>query len=231
MKEDDGENLRDKIVKLAESMGSKCQPGDIDSVFRLGKQVPNPKRARPVMVKFKTVSARHEFYNQRFNLNKQKQWDRVWINEDVTDNTRRRKEAMRSISLLCRDNQVDCKLRSDAIIIKGIKYHINDLEAIPTPFSLSDAKIRQYGSGELYFQSEYAWPSSMYPARVTVDKHHYLTAEHAWNGVMAEANNDPVAADLIRKTISPYEDGSLSRNVHHPLRRCNVRYQAFFIKM
>ena len=25
--------------------------------------------------------------------------------------------------------------------------------------------------------------------------------------------------------------GSLSRNVRHPLRRCNVRYQAFFIKM
>ena len=26
-------------------------------------------------------------------------------------------------------------------------------------------------------------------------------------------------------------DGSLSRNVHHPLRKCNVRYQAFLIKM
>ena len=25
--------------------------------------------------------------------------------------------------------------------------------------------------------------------------------------------------------------GSLSRNVRHPLRNCNVRYQAFFIKM
>ena len=34
-------------------------------------------------------------------------------------------------------------------------------------------------------------------------------------------------------TMKEPEDpsGSLSRNVHHPLRRCNVRYQAFFIKM
>ena len=45
----------------------------------------------------------------------------------------------------------------------------------------------------------------MSPARVTVDKHLYITAEHAWNGVKADNNNDPLAADLIRKTICPYE--------------------------
>ena len=102
LREEEGENLRDKVKKLAESMGSNCQLTDIDSVFRLGKQDPNQKRGRPVMIKFKTVSTRHEFYNQRFSLKNQKQWDRIWINEDVTDNTRRRKEAMRSISILCR---------------------------------------------------------------------------------------------------------------------------------
>ena len=95
------------------------------------------------MTKFKTVSARHEFYNWRFGLKNLKQWERVWLNENVTDNTRRCKEAMRFISsILYRDNQVECKLGLDAIIIIGTKYNINDLEAIPPPFSLSDAKIR-----------------------------------------------------------------------------------------
>ena len=44
----------------------------------------------------------------------------------------------------------------------------------------------------------------MAPARVTVDKHTYTTAEHAWNGVKAEANDDPAAAELIRRTPCPY---------------------------
>ena len=34
-----------------------------------------------------------------------------------------------------------------------------------------------------------------------------------------------------KQTAQAEEMGSLSRNVHHPLRRCNVRYQAFLIKM
>ena len=130
---------------------------------------------------------------------------------------RRRKEAMRSLAILCKDKQVDCKLRSNAIILKGIKYNIKDLEAIPSPFSLSDAKIRQYGNNDLFFQSEYAWPSTMYPARVTIDKHPYLSAEHAWNGVNAESNNDPVAAELIRKTISRSQDYGIGAGLHSRL--------------
>ena len=138
------------------------------------------------MVKFKTVQARHSFYSGRFNLKNKKEWERTWINDDVSEQTRRRCEAMCSIATLCRDQGTDCKLRSESIEIKGRKFWRNDLEEIPQPYSLEDAKIRCY-NGELYFQSEYAWPSNMSPARVTIDKHTYVTSEHAWNAVMAES--------------------------------------------
>ena len=79
-------------------------------------------RPRTIIIKFKSVQARHEFYNARFNLKNKKEWARVWINDDVSEETRRRREAMRAISILCRDKQVECKLRSDAIVIRGKKF-------------------------------------------------------------------------------------------------------------
>ena len=204
VKEQDGENLTEKILKLAEAMGTDSQANSIDSVYRLGKRHPKQTRPRTILVKFKTIQARHDFYNGRFNLKNKKEWARTWINDDVSDQMRRRREAMRSIAILCKDRQGDCKLRSDLIMIKGRKVWINELEQIPQPYSLEDAKIRCY-NGDLYFQSEYAWPSNMAPARVTIDKHTYVTSEHAWNAVMAESNNDPVAAELIKRTPCPFE--------------------------
>ena len=134
---------------------------------------------------------------------------------------------MRAVAILCKDQQVECKLRSDSIIIKGKKFWINELENIPTPFSLEDAKIRLY-NGDLYFQSEYAWPSNMSPARVTISKHTYITAEHAWNGVMAEANDDPVAAELIRRTPCPYEAKKIGERVRKTLAWEKCQFDVMF---
>ena len=203
LKERNGEDVTEVVLKMAEAMGSTCRDSDIANAYRMGKKQDKQTCQRTIMIKFKTKEARHEFYNQRFNLKNKKDWSRVWLNNDVSDPTRRWREAMRAITILCRDNQTDCKLRSESITIKDHKFWINELERIPSPYSLEDAKIRTY-NGELYFQSEYAWPSTMAPARVTVDKHTYFTAEHAWNGVKAKSNNDLAAADLIKKTQCPY---------------------------
>ena len=45
----------------------------------------------------------------------------------------------------------------------------------------------------------------MSTASVTIEKHAYVTSEHAWNAVMAETNGDPIAAERIRRTPCPFE--------------------------
>ena len=226
--EQHNEDLTQEILKLAGAMGSSCQPTDIDGMYRMGRFQDKQTKLRTIMIRFKTKQARHEFFNARFQLKNKKEWSRVWINDDVCDQTRRRREAMRAIAILCRDNQTDCKLRSDSIIIKGKKYWINELEQIPHPYSLEDAKMRVY-NGDLYFQSEYAWPSNMAPARVTIDKHTYVTAEHAWNRVKAEANDDMVAAELIKKTPCPYLAKRIGDRIRTTLAwekcECDVMYE------
>ena len=233
LKEQEGENLMARILKLAEAMGSDTHAVDIDSVYRLGKRQTKELRPRTILIKFKTTQARNEYYNGRFKLKDKKEWSRVWINDDVSEQTRRRREAMRSIATLCRDERVEHKLRSDSIIIKGRRYWISELEQIPKPYSLEDAKIRCYND-DLYFQSEHAWPSNMAPARVTIDKQTYVTSEHAWNGVKAEANNDPVAAELIRKTACPYEAKMIGDKVRVTKAwekcECDVMYEIVYQK-
>ena len=140
IKEKNGEDLTHEILKLAGVMGSNCQATEIDYVFRMGKKQEKQLRPRTIMVKFKSMQARHEFYNARFQLKSKKEWERVWINDDVSEQTRRRREAMRAITILCRDSRTDCKLRSDSIIIKGRKYWIDELEQIPHPFFAGGCK-------------------------------------------------------------------------------------------
>ena len=38
-------------------------------------------------------------------LKNKKDWSRVWLNDDVSDPTRRRREAMRASAILCREGK------------------------------------------------------------------------------------------------------------------------------
>ena len=150
------------------------------------------------MVRFGAIEARNEFYYKRLTLKGQKGWSRVWLNDNISEYT----------GILCRDQQTDCKLRDDSIVIRGKKYWIDELEIISHPYSLEDAKIKEYNE-ELYFLSEFAWPSNLSPARVTLDKHTYTTAEHAWNAVMAESNNDMQPRSKSEELSAPTQQRKL----------------------
>ena len=90
IKESANEDLIDRVSKLAEAMGSQCQASDIDRVFRLGRKQNNQTRPRTIMIVFRSLRARHEFFNSRLNLKNKKEWSRVWVNDDVSEQTRRR---------------------------------------------------------------------------------------------------------------------------------------------
>ena len=205
VKENSNEDLLGTVEKLVKDMGSSCKHSDIDSVYRLGRKSTHSGRPRSIVIRFASVRARHEFYNKRSTLKGKKAWFGVWINEDVLDVTRRKKDDMISVADLCRAKNVECKLHSDGIIIAGRKYGINDLATLPSPFTLAEAKFRELQPGNWYFQSEHVWPSNMHRTRVTVDKHDYETAEHAIQSIKAIANGDQEASTAIKKTRCPYE--------------------------
>ena len=110
------------VMKLATDMGSKCARQDIDSVYRLRRNPLQNGRLRSIVIRFMSISSRHEFYNKRSALKRQKTWHGVWINEDVSEATRRKKDDLRSVAALCRDKKVDCKLHSDGITCRKMNH-------------------------------------------------------------------------------------------------------------
>ena len=235
IKEMANEDLTVTVLKLATDMGSTCARQDIDSVYRLGRNPLQNNRPRSVVIRFKSVSSRHEFYNKRSTLKGQKTWQGVWINEDVTEATRWKKDDMRSVAALCRGKKVDCKLHSDGIIIAGKKYRINELNMLPKGLRLPEAKFREYQPGSWYFQSEHVWPSNMHRTRVVVDKHEYETSEHAIQATKATANGDLVEAAAIKATICPYEAKRIEDCVHTTLEwnKCqfDILYEIMYEKL
>ena len=200
VKEVGNEDLFGIVQKLAADMGSTCQPADLDSLYRLGRNPLQNGRPRSIVIRFASKQSRHEFFNERSSLKGQKPWQGVWINEDVTEVTRRKKDDMRLVAALCRDRKVDCKLHSDGIIVAGKKYGINQLSSLPQGLTLPEAKFRELQPGSWYFQSEHVWPSNMHRTRVVVDKHEYETSEHAIQSTKAISNGDLGAAAVITDT-------------------------------
>ena len=168
IEEVDGKNLSDTVLKLAAAIGVRCQPPDINSVYRIGK-VRADRRPRPLLVCFKTAAVRDNIYYRRSKLRKNDEWKSVYVNDDVNESTRKKREELRAVSLLCQVKNVDSRLHSDSIVINGRKYSEHELDLLPAGFRLEDAKTLATPKGIL-FQSEHSFLSSFYEAPFMFEK-------------------------------------------------------------
>ena len=94
------EDLREYITALAQSIGTTCEPEEIDPIYRLGRLSGSNNRIRPILIRFHSVQQRHDIYRRRFDLKGKTDWQQVWINDDVNESTQRKRNDMRSVSNL-----------------------------------------------------------------------------------------------------------------------------------
>lgn len=69
------------VLKIAETLGVRMSPGDIDRSHRIGK--PGAKQHRDIIVKFATYRARERLFANRSKL-KESELNGVYLNEDLT---------------------------------------------------------------------------------------------------------------------------------------------------
>ena len=96
VKETERQNLSDVVIQLASAIGTRCQPTDIDLVYRIGKERPG-YRPRPIFVCFKSRAVRDNIYFGRSKLKGKDEW-----NDDVNDSTQKKREGLRAVALLCK---------------------------------------------------------------------------------------------------------------------------------
>ena len=211
IKEEERENLSDIILRIAAAVGVRCQPPDIDLVYRIGKRELKD-RPRPVLVSFKTREIRNGIFYGRAKLRGNDNWRAVYVNDDVNDSTRKKREGLRAVSLLCKVKNVEHRLHADSVVINGRKYGEHQLDALPVGLKLADAKTLVTEKGIL-FQSEHSFLSSFHEAPFVFDKIVHNTVEHGYNYTRAVSGGRQDIATLIRGATTPLEAKRLGKLV------------------
>ena len=214
VKEEDQENLSDIVLKIAAAEGVRCQPPDIKFVHRIGRRQDRrqPLRPRPILVQFKAEAVRDNIYFSRAKLRGVQEWKQVFINDDVNESTRKKRDDMRAVGLLCRHKNINCRLHSDAIVINGRKYSEHQLDSLPEGLKLEDAKTLKTDKGIL-FQSGHSYLSSFHEAPFRYNDEVYRTVEHGFNHGKAVQGKRPDIAKLILGATTPQEAKRLGRLV------------------
>lgn len=210
--EKNGENLVTYVASTLSRTGISCSVEDIDYVKRIGKF--KHGSTRPVLVKFIREYKRNLILYNRANLNRNSN-SLIWINDDVSDFTRRQRKAVRDIAAHAKNiGQTDLKVHGDGLVVGSGKYKHQDLDLLPPHLNLSTAK-QPFDDSDLYFQSEYSPLSNFYPCPITDDSDgtYYTCAEQFFQHKKALFHEYTLTAEKIMKNRSPYELKRLGNQV------------------
>ena len=215
--EEEQENLSDIVLGVATALGVRCQPPDIKFVYRIGRrqdrgQQRRDTRPRPILVQFKSLTVRDNIFYSRAKLRGVADWRQVYINDDVNESTRKKREDLRAVGLLCKTKNIDHRLHADAIIINGRKFTQHQLDSLPAGLKIADAKTIKTDKGIL-FQSEHSFLSSFYEAPFVIEDKVHNTVEHGYNYGRAVDGERPDIAELILDAPTPQEAKRLGKLV------------------
>ena len=203
--ERDNENLQQYVLDLSNHLtNGLTKPASIVTVYRLGKKhtvnmlgSQGQRRPRTIKVVFSGNQERNTVYYPRANLKGNIQYKGVFINDDVTIDTKKARDHYRSVANLARSQKCEVKIHDDGVVIDGHKYRLFESETLPERFSLERAKTVIINDA-VYFQSEFSFLSNFYPSPILVDNVLYLTAEHRFQGLKGmNAKNESLVQRIV----------------------------------
>ena len=166
-----------------------------DACYRVGPF--NEARPRPILVSFERQADRDLVYSRRMDLKDLDGLQKVWINEDVSPESKRRREMIRLIAREAQHQGIDCRTGKYALHINRTKFDDNSLEDLPPPLRPSNLKQIKIDDKTLAYQSEHAPFSNFFNCQITIGKHKFFCAEQAIQFLKAKTLNKPLAATRI----------------------------------
>ena len=203
------ENLHEVICSLFSEMGI-AKPIDYDLAFRIGNR---PGRApRPILISFIRLDDRNLIYTNRSQLRKSRSFQKVWVSEDVTPQTRRSRNVIREVAKEARNQGVRCQATPGSVTINNRRYTEANLDDLPQEYAVEKIKMKKLGD-TIAYNSEHAPFSNLYPTAVPLGKHVYLCSEQAFRHTRAEENNHHNVAARILWSRDPYEMMELDKDL------------------
>ena len=183
--EEPNENLKRFVMDLAGDMGvTALGLGDIMTAYRMGKMKQQTAQTRPrtIMVTFCNERVRNTVFYARSALKDKQQYRGIFVNDDVTQMTRRQRDDFRAVAALARRDGVEVRVHTDGIILNGTKHLLASPHTLPEEYTVAKAKTVEL-DGEIYFSSESSFLSNFYPAPITDDDTVYMSAEHMYQAL------------------------------------------------
>lgn len=220
----EGEDLMKYVTDLALFLNPQSQRGpELTSVYRIGKRPTyagatnnngrRTPRPRTIMIVFANVTDRNTFYFSRTKLKGALNYPNIYLNDDVSVETRKAREDFRSVAALARLKGADVKVHSDGIILNGTKYKLTEPNTLPECYSLAAAKTMEFG-GEIFFHSQHSYLSNFFNAPVVMQDRVYPTAEHAYQYEKCVAAGDMLNKAKIVVATDPLEAKRIGDSVN-----------------
>ena len=203
-----------------------------DRIYRRGKNPPatgenrqpeaannnkrGERRPRPIVVGFKQLSDKIEIFKHLKNLQGNVKWERVYINDDLTECQQRQLRDLRSLSAYARSQGHRSSVRSSIIIVDESRYTYSDLGRLAPELTLEKAKtlVCLQGNG-IAFQSEHAPLSNLYPCNIVYKSRAFLSAEGALQYTRAVLCQRLEEANAIAAERDPYEVKRIANTLKH----------------
>lgn len=223
--ENPGEDLKEMICHLAREEGKEVNKSDIEAAFRIGRPNLQSKRPRQIMIKFKCQALRNDVLFNKGQLKGKEAFRRVWINDDVSEGTRKLREEARTVNLLCKEQGItNTKMHGDGIVINDKKFKLNELKSLPENQSLEKAKTIQRGS-RIYFHSECSKFSNFYRCEVRTPEGHFTSSEQAFQWRKAIYAKEYELARLIKLESNPVVQKKLGDRIVNSIEWNEIRVQ------
>ena len=168
---------------------------NLAACYRMGPF--NKKHSRPILVSFENQADRDMVYSRRMELKQSNEYRRVWINEDLSQGSKRKKGLIRLITKEALQQGVDCKSGKYTLHINNTKYDENNLDDLPAQLHPSNLKQVRINDSTIAYQSEHAPFSNFFHCDITIGKHNFFCVEQAIQFLRARILNKPLAATKI----------------------------------
>ena len=176
---------------------------EIENCYRMGNY--NIHKPRPVIIAFAKQQDRDLFFSKRMELRHTDKYKRVWVNEDLGQVSKKKRNIIRLITKQAQAEGIDCKSGKYAIYVDKQRFDNDNLDELPLPLRPSSVKQVQIDQKLIAYQSESAPFSNFYPIAVNVANKKFVCLEQAYQYIKAKTLNKFLAATRIFLSRDPAE--------------------------
>ena len=188
----------DIISELFQDLKVDLDLLNCDRVYRRGKEPPktgegngpevaennrgrrHEDKPRPTIVGFKVHKDKVKIYKHLKNLKGVERWDRVYVNDDLTELQQTQLRDLRSLSAFASSLGRESTVRACFIWVSGRRYSYEEIGRLAPEITFEKAKTLSFLGGEgIAFQSAHAPLSNLYPCNVIFRGRAFLSSKGA----------------------------------------------------